>query len=180
MLVPKLKICIESDCKTINLYDETLAFSDTNEGGWGSTNPAPSELVSAYIEITYPDNSEETITLDVSDLPTSVTTEFLLSNIDTTTVGKYTFKYYTETEDYTAMDCVEIFNICTLRCCVDKLWVKYFDNSCGCENNENKALEAESLYRAIMNASGSLKSETRDSLVKKLQRICNMENCNCN
>lgn len=184
----KLKACIDN-CKTLLIYDNTLQNSATNPGGWNFDNPDPSDSTSTYLEITYPDNTTEIITLNPITQPTSVTTEFLLASIQLIGDGKYTIKYYVtviDSEDdpgvpFLRSNCIEIYNLCSLRCCVDKIWASAIKDNCSCGNEKLKlALEAESLYKAILNATGSLNESSRTSLIKKLNRICNLNKCNCN
>lgn len=183
----KLSACI-NNCKELLIYDNTLRQSDTVPNGWGGMNPYPDESYSAILKITYPDLTEETIELDIQSLPSSVSSSFILHTVNLTGIGKYKIEYIVTTAtdfndsstDFVTSTCLEIFNLCTLRCCVDKLWVKVYDTSCSCLTTHLKtALEAEALYKAIQHATGSLKIETRDILIKKLERICKLAECNC-
>jgi len=182
----KITSCIDN-CNTLSIYDNTLQNSATNLGGWNFDNPNPSESNSTYLEITYPDNTIETITLETITQPTTVTTKFLLASIPLTGNGKYIIKYYVnviDSEDdpgvrFTRTNCITIYNLCSIRCCIDKMWIKTLNNDCKCTNNSASVLEAESLYRLALSATGSLNDSTRDKLIKKLERICKLADCKC-
>jgi hypothetical protein len=184
----KLSACIDN-CTSLLIYDNTLEQSGSNTGGWSNTNPNPNDSITAVLTITHPDLTVETVTLDVTDLPSSVTTKFLLATVDLTGTGKYKIVYTITIQDdsdnptvtYTRSNCLEIFNLCSLRCCVDKMWVKVYDNNdCCCSKDYMKtAMEAEALYKAIQHATGSVEDQTRNILIKKLERICKLAECNC-
>lgn len=182
---PKLSICIDN-CSTLSIYDNTLTESDSNPTGWGEDNIiTPADLLTATLRITLPDLTVETITLDVTTLPNTVTTSFLLSSISISLDGEYTILYtvtYTDPDDPTATitvtNCIKIFNTCSVKCCVDKLWLAIYDD-CSCDNTKyQKAMEAAALYKAIQNCAAS-KADTRNTLLAKLERICKFEKCNC-
>lgn len=182
----KLEACID-DCETLSIYDTTLQNSSTNLGGWNFDNPDPADSSSTYLEITYPDNTTETITLDINLQPTTVTTKFLLTSIPLVGNGKYIIKYYVnviDSEDdpgvrFTRTNCITIYNLCSFRCCIDKMWVKYLNSDCKCTSDCSSVLEAECIYRLTLSATGSLNDSTRDKLIKKLERICKLAECNC-
>lgn len=182
----KLSACIDN-CETLLIYDSTLQNSSTNVGGWNFDNPDPSDSTSTYLEITFPDNTVQTITLNPVLQPTTVTTKFLLASVNLTGIGKYIIKYYVKVADseddpgeyFIRTNCIEIYNLCSLRCCIDKLWVKALNDSCGCSSDTNSALEAEALYRLILSTTGNLTNSTRDKLIKKLERICKLADCKC-
>lgn len=182
----KLTACIDN-CETLSIYDNTLQNSSTNLGGWNFDNPDPTDSTSTYLEITFPDNTIETVTLDTTLQPTSVTTKFLLATIPLTGNGKYIIKYYVNVADseddpgvyFTRTNCITIYNLCSLRCCIDKLWIKELTHDCGCNNNDNSAIKAESLYKLILDTTASLTDITRDKLIKKLERICKIADCKC-
>lgn len=184
----KVKACVDN-CKNLLIYDNTLQNSATNLGGWNFDNPNPSDSNNTYLEITYPDNTTETIILDTITQPSTVTTEFLLTSVPLQGDGKYIIKYYVsviDSEDnpgvyFTRLACTQIYNLCSLRCCVDKLWANAIKDNCSCENDKLKlAIEAESLYKLVLNCTGSLNESSRTSVIKKLSRICNLNKCNCN
>lgn len=182
----KLAACID-DCETLSIYDNTLQNSSTNIGGWNFDNPDPSESTSSYLVITFPDNTTETITLDTATQPTTVTTKFLLASIPLVGNGKYIIKYYVnviDSEDnpgvrFTRTTCTTIYNLCSLRCCIDKMWIKALNSDCKCTNSNTSVLEAEALYRLALSATGSLNDATRDKLISKLERICKLADCKC-
>lgn len=94
----KVKACVDN-CKNLLIYDNTLQNSATNLGGWNFDNPNPSDSNNTYLEITYPDNTTETIILDTITQPSTVTTEFLLTSVPLQGDGKYIIKYYVSVID---------------------------------------------------------------------------------
>jgi hypothetical protein len=74
-----------------------------------------------------------------------------------------------------------LYSFCEARCCVDKLWAKFkgnLDNKC--DNKQmNTALEAEALFHLLKNAGSCMNQDSVKEILKKLQRICNLEKCNC-
>lgn len=189
-LTPSLRVCFTEKCKTLKIYDTTKEYNATsNTGGWGATNILTTAVTDASVKMTDPDGNETTydVTSDIT-AETTVTDEFLIAQETITgTDGEYTFDYTITDGVGTVTYCRVIYNTCSVRCCVDELWAKAAaqleDTSC-CDKTtttyEDKAMKAEALYMAIRNAASSVSDATRDALLKKLQRICNLENCNCN
>lgn len=190
-LEPKIRVCFKNNCGTIDIYDTTGAYNATsNTGGWGATNITTVDVDSVTVSHTPPGGDATTTDVTTTvNAEVTVTGEFLIASLDVTaTDGEHTFVYTategTDTVTYT----LRIFSTCVVRCCVDKLWAKAAQElesgDCGCSGGNisygQKAMKAEALYQSIRNYASSSIGSTRDSLLAKLQRICNLENCNCN
>lgn len=188
MVIPKIKACIEDNCATLLITDIVLPYDpDTNTGGWGTPNIDPSDADNIYITVTAPSGLSTVYTIDATDITQPVVDEFELLSTDASGDGQYTVKYTVVVAGVNQVYSTCFFNLCSVRCCIDKLWVKAaMEKSigdCGCTGEKadysKKAMEAESIYRAILSCIACNKPTTRDLLLKKLQRICNLEKCNC-
>ena len=96
--------------------------------------------------------------------------------------GEYTIEYLLEdSSNIEYSKTIKVFSSCLVRCCIDKMWASYAEgiaSDCSCTLSSN-ALEAEALYRAMMSSTGCLDSNSRNIILTKLQRICELEECNC-
>ena len=64
------------------------------------------------------------------------------------------------------------------------MWHKYIseNSDCDCGCNEKLLVEifkAEALYRSLLSLGACGDITTADKLLTKLQRICNLQSCNC-
>lgn len=191
-LVPTIRVCITDNCSKIKVYDTTSAYSTANTGGYGATNILATAVDSASLSYTI-SGSSTPVVLDVSATviaQTTVSGEFLLAEITISPLdGEYSFLYSVVDGVTTKTYSTSIYNLCSVRCCVDKLWVKAANNAdndcnCGCSDGKKAsyssiAMTAEATYMAIVNGVSCANTTTRDNLLKKLQRICKLENCNC-
>ena len=193
MLEPKIRVCFTENCSKIRVYDITGAESTENTGGYSVANGMPVNMSTATITYTTPEGSTNTINvLSTLNSQTTVSGEFLLAAIDiANTDGEYTFIYNlsnSATEETFKYE-LTIFSLCNARCCVDKLWAKYANNiinneDCGCSGDPDsylsKASSAEALYKAIKYGIACNNTVAKNEILKKLQRICKLEKCNCN
>jgi len=191
-LVPKIRVCITDNCSKIKVYDTTSAYSTANPGGYGASTIEATAVDSATISYTISGSTTPTV-VDVSTTvndQTTVSGEFLIAEITIDPLdGEYSFLYSVLDGVTTKTYSTSIYNLCSVRCCVDKLWVKAAngneaDCGCGCSDGKktsymSKAMSAEATYMAIVNGTSCANTTTRDNLLKKLQRICKLENCNC-
>lgn len=193
---PSIRVCFTDSCTKLKVYDTTGGFSGTNPGGWDAPYFDPLLGVSAS-SLTYTTSASTTpivIPVDVSEIvesfPDPITGEFLIAEVTITPFdGQYTFVYTLtdSTNQITKSYSVSIFNLCSVRCCIDKLWAKAAQNlvagDCGCSSDKpsytKTAMLAEATYNAILNGVSCGDTVTRDALLAKLQRICKLENCNC-
>jgi hypothetical protein len=188
----KAKACVVKACTKIEVTDTTGVYNfPDNEGGWESPNTVlAADVTGATIVITTP--SGEEITVDVlADLPDPVTGEFSYPEISlpSSKDGEYVIEYSIETIDGIKTKKFKIYSLCNSRCCVDKMWSKYAQGAdagecdCGCTKNSNpiqdRALLGESLLKAIKSSAMCNNPTAREALLKKLERLCKLENCNC-
>lgn len=183
-----LKICagFKDKCSTIVIKDITGAYNvDTNATGWGSPNDVTTDVSEATIQVDTPNVSIEGESV-LDSLPTTVTGTFDLTEITVPPLdGEYTITYTIAGSDLAAPQeaKIKIFSSCVVRACIDKMWAKYADavlENCKCSQlKENNALEAEALYRAMMSSTGCLDANARTAILKKIQRLCELEDCKC-
>ena len=189
-LIPTIRACTADRCTVIKVYDTTDEYDVTsNEGGWGVTNTLPTTITAATLTYTPPGGSATDVdVLELVNAVDPVTGEFLIAEITLDAAdGEYEFTYSLSVDDATVTASLTIFSLCVVRCCVDKLWAKAAKEqaitNCDCTltstSYSTRALQAEALYKAISNAVSCGSETTRDTLLLKLQRICNLENCNC-
>jgi len=187
-LIPEICVGVKTNCGILVVKDITDSYNaSTNVGGWGSPNITTADVETAYIYITPPNTTADAVIdpIDVTaSLPVTVTGTFLLDDITITPLdGEYTILYeITTTGNVKYTKTIKIFSSCLVRCCIDKMWSKYAsaDADCDCcKETETTALKAEALYRAMNSSAACLDSSTRTKLLKKLQRLCELENCNC-
>jgi len=189
-LTPTIRVCFSDNCSKMKIYDTTGAESVANTGGWGATNVNPVDVTAAVLSYTVPgEDAVELNVLTTVNAQTTVTGEFLLAEVDLTTGdGTHSFVYTLTDGALSVVKYHTIFSLCAARCCIDKLWAKaalnLVEEDCGCTENSSsyasKALLAEAIFKAISNGVSCSNANVRDALLTKLQRICNLENCNCN
>lgn len=196
MLEPTIRVCFTENCSKIKIYDTTDAYTTDNTGGYSVANGMPDDMSSAIVEYTIPNGSIDTIDVTTTlNAQTVVSGEFLVGTIDLTTTedGEYFFTYTlvddTGVNDVTFEFELTIFSLCNARCCVDKLWSKGAQNiinkeDCGCSGSKDsyleKAAKAGSLFKAIKYGIACNNTVAKNEILKKLQRICKLEKCNCN
>ena len=192
-LTPTIRVCFNNSCGTIDVYDTTMPYNAvSNTGGWGTTNINTADVDTVTVDYTAP-NATTSTQVDVTttvNAETTVTDEFLIASIEVdATDGEWTFTYTCTEGAVSVTYDLFIYSTCVSRCCVDKLWAKAAQEletgDCGCTDASTvsytkTAMMAEALYGAIRNTAANNHPSTRDALLVKLQRICNLENCNCN
>lgn len=189
-LVPKIRACITDGCSTLKVYDTTGSISTENVGGWFGTNEDPANVTSATLSYTTPSDLTPVVVdvLATVNAQATITGEFLLASITLTPEdGLYSFVYTLTVNDLSVVKNFSIYSMCGVRCCVDKLWAKVAANAlgeeCKCTGQKTSALEraeiAEGLYNAIKFGAACNTTSVKDIILKKLQRLCNLEKCNC-
>lgn len=117
-------------------------------------------------------------------LPELVEEEILLTTINFPNYedGKYKIKLISKSEEETYQTEFTFISLCKTRCCIDKLWIKYSENcNCKCSDKTYEmAIQAEALYKLVVNGSSCDNEDSVLEILKKLNRICKLENCNCN
>ena len=183
---PKMTPCFSNGCIKIKFTDTRGVYSSSNLNGWGSPNIDPSAIQAANIEIIDPTNTSLVVLNVQSSVPETVEGEFYLGEyeLDTAMDGEYTFKYTIRDEEgITFLYEIKSFSSCLVRCCIDKMWSKCSFQDDGCCNEKSyysKAMNAEAIYKTMARAASCNNLTTRNNLLKRLQRICALEKCNCN
>lgn len=188
-LVPTIRVCISNNNTTLRVYDTTSQYAAENTGGWGSPNSSVLDITAATLTYTTPGGTTATNSvLTVVNAQAATTGEFLLGEYTITPEdGQFDFNYTVTASDGTVTADLAIFWLGSVRCCIDKLWAKHaqhlIDNVCACTGKSTpydiQAVEAESIYGAIRHGVSCANTVERDKLLKKLQRICKLNKCNC-
>lgn len=180
-----ISYCIVNKCKTLVLTDNTGIYDvNNNPNGWQQSNI--DDLTSAVVQIIF--NGNILYTIDVTNnIPTTPESSYTLLNYtDTFEDGDYIINVIlTDNTQAETINTLGFFNICGVRCCVDTLWARAAkeEDNCGCNGSSSYtmlALQAEGLLGLIKNAASCINADSRDAILKKLQRICKFEKCKCN
>jgi len=184
-----LTLTAKDSCTTLQLVDAGTRYDAGDApGGWGGTNPEPEDIVSTILVITDPNGT--VTTTDISPLLADLTTyagtidlgEYIIYTVDGKYDTKLTLTFGSEVKSYYLCN----YLLCKVRCCVDTLWANFASDTvssdCGCTSSslQQKALNAEAIFKALCAAAACSNTTTRDALLLKLQRVCNLEKCNCN
>jgi len=186
-LILDLSTCIQDKCRTLRIEDNSGIYDElNNEGGWSVA--IVESLVSAVVTVLF--NGEVLSTHNVLTTipnPPEASYTLLLNTIDTYADGEYLIRLeLTDNLGRVKTEEIMFYSVCNVRCCVDGLWgkaIKEVNNDCGCSgtnDNTKTALQSEALLGLIKNAASCLNSSSREAILKKLQRICKFEKCNCN
>lgn len=192
-LEPKISVCITNNCTTLTVYDTTQPESIDNAFGWGASTLNPVSISNAELHILTPSNTLLVFNItSVLNAQTTVTGSFLLGNfIVPAEDGQYKITYILQTVDrglVTKNIELCIFSLCVVRCCVDSLWkqvaINALSEDCNCTHEKTSALEkaeiAEGLFNAIKFGVACGSTDIKNELLRKLQKICKLEKCNCN
>lgn len=190
-IIITLEACPKDNCTGIYVGASAGNYDATdNPGGWDSVaTGTPQDVTGATLEITDPSGTvtEVDVTTDFNQLPAIFAEAIDLGTHEVyTTDGEYNIKLTITDGDVTNIYYLCVFTTCKVSCCVDKLWGDYAAkvagaSDCGCNESEvrDKALSAQALLQAIKSTAACNNPTTRNSLLTKLQRICNAEECNC-
>lgn len=191
-LIPNISGCIENSCGQLTIKDITGVYHVTeNPGGWEAIETIEAANVTALtLIITLPDGTINDPVDILSQLPDPVTGEFTFTSLDIPSAdGEYSILYTINVGELTKQVILTIYSLCNVRCCVDKMWANYAKElisgtDCGCvdskTNTHDKAKLAESLLKALTSSTICNSTNLRNSLLEKLQKICKLEDCNCN
>lgn len=187
-LTHKIQAYFTQECGKITFTDITGLYNgSTNVGGWNDVSTFDnSNITSALIRYRHSSETDWNEINVTTTLSTgNIEGDFLLDTVDIETGdGQYFIEYELGDGVDTIIYETCIYNLCSVRCCVDKLWVeaaKSLDNDCSCSSTEsNNAKKGESFIQGILKSSASGFYDLSDSLLEKLQRLCNNQNCNCN
>ena len=183
------------DSQNIVFKDTTGTWSESNTGGWGAPNDGLGSVQNVEILVTDPGGTIWTIPSAVigATLPNSVFNSFMINmshlggTANTTmTQGLYRIAYrvlvggagdstgvWYEVRKY-------IFCYSTIKCCVHKMLAALdICDSCPCDSEKSNALEAYTLYKAMLYASSCGSIEKADKIFKQVSRLCNYKGpCN--
>jgi len=182
-----LQVCVTTNCTTLALKDTVGVHSATNTGGWGVATISPGDVDNASLEITDPAGTVTTV--DITSVVTALTitgNDSLGDYLNYTVDGEYKIKLTLTVGGDTKNFYLCNYLLCKVRCCVDTLWGNFASDTvssdCGCTSStlQQKALNAEAIFKALCASAACSNTVTRDALLKKLQRVCNLEKCNCN
>lgn len=189
-LTPKIRVCISNDNTTLTIYDTTRPYNlATNSGGWGAPNIVAADIDVAVVSYTTPGGSPITSNvLTAVNAQVPVVDEYVLGSFTIPALdGEYAFTYTVTAGGEPVIVTLSIFWMGGVRCCIDKLWASHASHligeECECTGKANpydiQAMEAEGIYGAIKHGVSCANTVERDKLLKKLQRICKLNKCNC-
>lgn len=185
-LKPTISVNVKDSCEKLVVTDTTgLEDSTINPRGWEGNNQSSNKLDKATIKITYPDGT--TNSKDVtSEVPTPVSGEFSFVAIEDTngySDGEYLIEYtlkFSTGYSVTTRHCT--YSLCNTACCVSNLVAKIPDNYCDCPDDSDlidDVLLACGLLSGASAASGCTNSDKADKIIKRINRICEIHDCNC-
>ena len=192
---PKLGVCFSCCSSKFTLSDNTGAWDATlNPYGWAEDasgdNIEISDVETSSLTITTPDGTVYGPYDILSSLPslTGTTLEVDPADIFDTTDsftfvdGAYRFDwvvtggYGNDDTPFMARCVKEVFPLCSVECCVDKLMSK---SNCKCGKGDKKPINA---YLKLLSAKGAWASKNKEEAKKHLadlQDICNNNCKNC-
>lgn len=192
-LIPTIQLCLTSTCDVLTFSETTGVYDvSTNQGGYGTPNPAIADFVSAVLTVTDPDGVEYEIDL-FDDFPTSntdATYTIDLADLGGRTSiedGYWQFEYTLvddEEEEYTATK--SYFFYCQTRCCVNKLLARISTcETCLDDKVNNKKImdyiKAKAFLGALENAAGCFNEDAFDNILSIINKICRNSDCTtCN
>lgn len=187
-----ISTCFKDSCSTLRIPDTTGAYDATlNPTGWGTPNPTLGSVTEATLEITLPEETDA-VEFDITSTVTGATIidgQFLLDDLtmeDFSSTGAFPDGIYdivyTVTSggtDYTYS--VKMLNFCTVKCCIEKMRVRFNQTYGTCEWDETwrqyqgalREFDAMKYNMSISNYTYTTKH------LKALQKICKIVNCNC-
>lgn len=192
-LTLSISTCIDNNCSTLKVTDTTDVYNmDSNAGGWESqTTTFASNITAATVTVTPPGGSAAATDV-LTNLPSTVTGDFLVASIDVSdnVDGEYKVVYTVTEGQASKTKTVCFYSLCNARCCVDAMWSRWaqgtVDTNCDCGCSESstsllgRAQMGEALLRSLTSNAIANDTTTRDKLLTKLQRLCDLEDCNCN
>jgi hypothetical protein len=176
-------------CTTLRVKDNTGAYDATsNPNGWDApTTITTADVTAATITYYIGDSTSGTEVDVLSQLPAgTVVGSFTLAEIDvedTYADGFITIVYTltTATDTYTTRN--KILFTCSSRCCIDKMWAEIAEKcNCNCDLKQmiDDALMAEGMLKAVKSAASCNSTTSIDTMLAKIKKLCEFNNCNCN
>jgi hypothetical protein len=181
-------ICESSDCKSLIFTETTGAYSDpSNTGGWGTPNPATTDVTSDELVVLLPDDtSTYSFDLLAEGFPTTDSTvEFEITAADlgygtgSLPDGMYTFTRTTIATTTYVTQVTKLF-YCNTQCCVHQKLAAITDTECGCDDKKTKdALLAFTYLQALKDAAKCGNTSRFTKILKITTRMCNSSDCGC-
>lgn len=147
---------VEADREYLNVFDETGAYSSSNQGGWGLPNIQISDVVSAVVNVYFP-SQDNFIPKDVSmALPNIDGIGFQLTasmfNKTDFPPGVYRFDLVYTTSTEVISSSIRFYHYRPLECCISqkkmKLQISDVSSSSAIEVLELEALLENSIWAA--------------------------------
>jgi hypothetical protein len=181
---PSLSVCFKENNTLLQITDTTGAYSAGNTGGYGSPNDASTDITSATILITFPDDSTQTVDVTSQISAGVVVGNYVFTDVtpDSTADGVYSFLYTIVSPAGTVTTTIFKLFLGKVRCCVDKLWAQVPDKLCSeCETEAfvDRVLFAEGLYKTLLSLGACYNLAGISKVLTKLQNVCDFEDCNC-
>ena len=185
-----ISACIKNSCNELQIEDITGVYdASANATGWENASTLLAANVSTVeLIITYPDGSTQTETL-TSQFPGTVTGTITYNSITVTDLssfsdGLYSIKYkVTTTANVVYSTILQPYFTCGAECSTNKLWSAYSSafcaSSCDIQLKLEKAQLAEGLLSAIRSAVLCNNVTTANSLLERLTRLADYEDCGC-
>lgn len=201
MLIPDISTCSSNDCKSFMISDTSGMYDSLlSDGGWGTPNILPTDIISATLQIYTPGNSPyqstpDFITIDVTQtvndviLPQSFENDYSfelyefsnqdLGNNCNLPDGVWYIRYLLEdVNGETYMYELTTIRTCATECCVNNMLEKAIDaRLCGkkCDDNSIKdALLARALLLAAAEYSMSCGEFDRvNKIINSAKKLCN-------
>ena len=196
MALPTIKFSTVESCDSQNIVftDTTGLFSESNSGGWGAPNSALGDVLDVEINITDPAGTIHNIDSNVLGgvLPNASNNGFMINMSHlggtaqtTMTQGLYRIEYRVLVNDggiagvWLAVR-KWVFAYSTIKCCVHKMLASLdMCDDCPCDSEKQNALEAYTLYKAMLYASSCGSITKADKIFKQVSRLCNYKGpCN--
>lgn len=192
-LIPKISLCLKSSCKELIFSETTGVYNNPeNLGGYGGINPNTTNITSAILTITDPNNVIYTINLLATTyFPTSnnlfgyTIPLFSIGNPINVIDGTWKFVYkliddsaviYTANKTY--------YLTCNLECCINSLLKDISYTECNCIDDKINKLKIDNYNKskALLDSIKYAISCNNTSVLKNLMLIANKlcnKNFNC-
>tara|TARA_R110002020_G_scaffold233207_2_gene444978 strand:- start:50045 stop:50662 length:618 start_codon:yes stop_codon:yes gene_type:complete len=199
--LPKIDFTASETCDSLGIkMTETTGMYTMpgNTGGWGAPNVGLGMAINAEIYVTVPDGTIYTLTM-IPDfagfLPSQVNGSFIIhmgllgGTANTTmTQGLYSIRYRVlviygdEPEQSTWIQVQKyVFLSSTIKCCVHKMLATLdMCDTCPCDSEKSKALEAYTLYKALLYANQCGNVDSAVKIHDQVTRLCNYTDGPCN
>tara|TARA_R110001592_G_scaffold5517_3_gene30368 strand:- start:39487 stop:40110 length:624 start_codon:yes stop_codon:yes gene_type:complete len=178
------------DTKSIKIVDTTGTYINAiNLTGWGGSNIPLSSVLDVQLVVEMPDGTIVTVGSNVlgGTFPSAANNFFYLnmghlggSSDSTMTQGLYNINYRVLVNQQGTNAAVWInarkyvFLSSVIKCCVHKMLASLdMCDDCPCDSEKSKALEAYTLYKAMLYANSCGKLEDAKMLFSQVNKLCN-------